>query len=741
LLTSAAAAVTPAVQPSSARRARGLAAPKPVPAEPVLGPAEAAAGVVSTMAGLFDSATNWLSSLPASPVADFLEGALLLVRRALFNSWPGSGSGQTGGQTGTGSGATTGTSTYFTDEALRDYLLALAKQRYGGMFGQTLPQYNYYYMVGGRPVVMDGVAGNGIKSDTNTQVDGVDEADFIENDGNYLYVARNGKLTILGADSAIQSETTLSDNVIGAFLSGDRLTVITQSGFGGWYGPMVRMAYGPWWDWNPQTRVTVFDVSDRTAPTVASQTVYDGSLRDARAVDGKVFLVLDRAIDLPEPLYTEVSLPQAGDWAGLLGSTDGPRRVAKPIRWDGGSEVGYRTYETWDEYVARVGDTIVADSLPHAYTVDADGNLVDLGAVVGAGDIVQPGSDDRQSMVTVVSIDSLNATPGSGFADSVASLVANGGNTIYMTRDALYVATNENDYSELISTTNTRIDRFAIDGLDVAWQASGVVPGTLINQFALDEYNGYLSVSTHSWVSMWSPDKDGGSGTWTSRNESGVYVLDTTGNVLDEVGRLTGLAPGEQLFAVRYVGDMAYLVTFLQTDPLFAIDRSDPTAPTLKGELVIPGFSNYLQPVGDGLLMGIGQEREPGSWNSRLHVSLFDVTDATNPTQIERQFLDESAQYSWSDAQWDHHAVLYSAEDGLLVVPAYSSGYDASGNYTYNQTLTVLRVTSAGIDVLGQIETDEPTIRTARIGDVLYAVSDSHVTAYRLSDFSEITRV
>lgn len=743
----ASAAAAPATELSSTlsstRRARGLAAPKPVAAQPVIGPAAVAADVMTAMTSFFDSAAHWLSGLPASPVSDFLQGALLLVRRALLNSGPGTGSGQTGGQTGTGSGATTGTSTNFTEEELRDYLLALAKQRYGGMFGQTLPHYNYLYMLGGRPVAINDAAGGGIKSDTNTQVDGVDEADFVETDGNYLYVARNGKLTILGADSVVASETTLSDNVVGAFLSGDRLTVITQTGFGGWYGPMVRMAYGPWWDWNPQTRVTVFDVSDRSAPTVASETLYDGSLHDARAIDGKVYLVLDRAIDLPEPIYTEVPAPGAGGWSDLvLGTSGDARRFAKPIRWDGDgpSVSGYRTYETWDEYAARVGDDIVSASLPHAFTVAPDGTLVDLGVVVDAADIVRPGADDRQSVVTVVSIDSLNASPGSGFADSVASLVATNGNAIYMTPDALYVATSEGEYSEFVSTTNTRIDRFAIDGLDLAWQASGVVPGTLINQFSMDEYNGYLNVATHTWASSWTPTADGGVGTWSTRNESGVYVLDTTGNVLDEVGRLTGLAPGEQLFAVRFVGDMAYLVTFLQTDPLFAIDRSDPTSPTLQGELVIPGFSNYLQPVGDGLLLGIGQEREPGTWNSRLHVSLFDVTDATNPIQIERQFLDEGAQWSSSDAQYDHHALLYSAEDGLLVVPMLSSGYDSTGNYTYKQTLKVMRVDASGIEVLGEIQTDEPVIRTARIGDVLYAVTDSYVTAYRLSDLTEVGR-
>jgi len=177
----------------------------------------------------------------------------------------------------------------------------------------------------------------------------------------------------------------------------------------------------------------------------------------------------------------------------------------------------------------------------------------------------------------------------------------------------------------------------------------------------------------------------------------------------------------------------------VQTDPLFAVDLSDPAAPTLLGELVIPGFSNYLQPVGDGLLVGIGQEREAGSWNTHVHATLFDVSDGANPTQITRQFLTENTQWSWSDAQFDHHALLYSADDGLLVVPVYGSGYDAgTGTYRSEQLLKVMRVTSTGLEVIGDIHTDQSVFRTVRIGDVLYAVSDSAVTAYSLSDLTQI---
>ena len=124
-----------------------------------------------------------------------------------------------------------------------------------------------------------------------------------------------------------------------------------------------------------------------------------------------------------------------------------------------------------------------------------------------------------------------------------------------------------------------------------------------------------------------------------------------------------------------------------------------------------------------------------------MHVSLFDVSDGTSLTQIERQFLDEDARWSWSEAQFDHHAVLYSAEDGLLVVPVAASGYDPqTGAYRYDTTLQVLTVDATGITVRGVIHTDGAVSRTVRIGDVLYAIGEDHVSAYRLSDLSEIGR-
>ena len=720
-------ALTPAAAIASAlpgrTPARAVRATRTAQAATVRPAADPALAMGTMLAGFLTSSTNWVSGLPANPVSDLLEGALLLVRRTLINLFPTLNPGQT-----TGQGATTATGAYYTDAELRDYLLGLAMQQYGSLFGQTVPVYgnggpwpDYYYLK------MDGVLpSTGITSGTNTQVNGVDEADFVETDGQYLYVAHNGQLQIVGADLTVAYQTSLSGNVVGQFLAGDRLTVITQSGYS-WYGPMVRMAWGPWWAIDPQTTVTVYDVTDRTAPTVVTQTMFDGRYQEARSVDGVVYLVLQRGLDLPAPSYTDT--PVTPDTSEPVdGQAD---LLMKPGRWEP-TITAYRTYETWDQYVARVGDEIVGLSLPHAYSVDAEGNSVDLGVVAGATDIVRPHTGGAQSVLTLVSVDSTGST-GAAFADSVGAMVASGNNTVYMTQGALYVGTQEYQYTDTGSSDNTRIDRFVIAGTQVAWQASGVVSGTLLNQFAMEEHDGYLNVATHTNASELI------NGTWSTRNDNGVYVLDTAGDTLDVVGSLTGLAPGEHLYAARFVGDTAYLVTFLQTDPLFAIDLSDPTAPTLLGELIIPGFSNYLQSVGEGLLLGIGQEREAGSWNTNVHATLFDVSDPTKLTEITRQFLTENTQWSSSDAQFDHHALLYSAEDGLLVVPVYASGYDPqTGVYRSEQLLKVMRVTASGIEVLGEIRTDQSVFRTVRIGDVLYAISDTSVTAYNISDLTQI---
>src|SRR5690606_5418097 len=154
----------------------------------------------------------------------------------------------------------------------------------------------------------------------------------------------------------------------------------------------------------------------------------------------------------------------------------------------------------------------------------------------------------------------------------------------------------------------------------------------------LDEHAGFLRIATNSG------------------NSNNVYILGQDGGELNVVGRLENIAPGEQLFAVRFMGNRGYVVTFQQIDPLFALDLSNPAHPQLVGELEMPGFSTYLHPVGENYLIGIGRDADLTGRVQGVQVSLFDVTNLAQPRLIER-FVIDTGGYAFSEATYEHHAV------------------------------------------------------------------------------------
>ena len=216
---------------------------------------------------------------------------------------------------------------------------------------------------------------------------------------------------------------------------------------------------------------------------------------------------------------------------------------------------------------------------------------------------------------------------------SAASVVAEG-DTLYATADSVYVATSrwldwrvlsdadvarESDgYTTLIHKFDTSSTRQPV------YEASGEVSGFLLNQFSMDEYQGDLRVAATTSPSWW----------WSEDSESHVTVLRPDGNVLEEIGSVWGLGEGERIFSVRFMGPDAYVVTFRQIDPLYALDLSDPADPEVLGELKIPGFSSYLHPVGADLLLGVGQDASLEGRVEGLQVSLFDVSDPTDPIRV-----------------------------------------------------------------------------------------------------------
>ena len=228
---------------------------------------------------------------------------------------------------------------------------------------------------------------------------------------------------------------------------------------------------------------------------------------------------------------------------------------------------------------------------------------------------------------------------------------------------------------------------------DFTLSATGTVPGYLLNQFSMDEYQGNLRIATTV----------GGRFYWGSTTANDVYVLDSS---MNQVGSILGLGLTEKVYSARFVGSKGYLVTFRQVDPFYILDLSNPAAPKVSGQIKIPGYSSYLHPINDNLVIGIGME------NNQVKVSLFDVTDPANPIETDKYYLNEY----WTDIQNNHHAFLLDTLHSVFFIPGGISGYVLS--YAGNKLTLEKAVSDAGIK------------RAVYINDTLYMISDSKITAY-----------
>jgi uncharacterized secreted protein with C-terminal beta-propeller domain len=291
-------------------------------------------------------------------------------------------------------------------------------------------------------------------------------------------------------------------------------------------------------------------------------------------------------------------------------------------------------------------------------------------------------------------------------------LLANGW-TVYASLEALYVSQTSWywgwGWGE--SDLTTHVHRFELDGDTPVYTASGSVPGWQWSQFALDEEDGFLRMATSSFDWWW-----GGGG----EEGSNVFVLDTEGDTLDEVGAVTGIAPGETIQSVRFIGDTGWLVTFEQVDPLFAIDLGDPTKPEVIGELEIPGFSSYIHHLEAGWLLTAGMGGTEDGTLTGFALKLFDVRDPTNP-MLASEALVESDEWSYSDAMWDHHA--FTLHNGVLSVPLYTWDYDEdTGDWTGFSGLWVNSVdTTDGIVDLGRVDHADLVAGSDCIWDDIYS--------------------
>jgi inhibitor of cysteine peptidase len=537
-------------------------------------------------------------------------------------------------------------------------------------------------------------------SSTNIQVEGVDEADVIKNDGKYIYVVSGNKVVIVDAFPAdnmkVLSEINLSDSVGEIFVNGNRLVVFTRQYSPILYGGIRCMAIGcvmpPYRD-ESKTGVFIYDISNRQDPVLDDNISLTGDYISSRMIDNYVYLVANQYA------YPEGVLP--------------------------------------------------------AY--DKNGET----SVVKADEVYYSPIRDQSFQFTNILVININ-----NGETSEKTVLTGSSQTIFVSKENIYTTYTKYPYwygGRESDLEKTIINKFSIDKDQVQFLSSGEVSGHLLNQFSMDEDKDYFRIATT--ISGYVDNRD------TSTNN--VYVLDKELNV---VGKIEGIAQGESIYSVRFIGDRAYMVTFKHVDPLFVIGLEDPTNPTLLGKLKIPGYSEYLHPLDETHIIGVGKEVDESIDADKVHtegavyytaiqgvkLAIFDVSDVNNPIEMYKEVIGDRG--TQSPAETDHKAFLFDKKRNLLVIPITvaelkpGQSKDMEGEFTF-QGLYVYNVNlEDGFNLKGKIthyENDEAfkksgyyfyggdksISRSLYMDDVLYSFSPSMIKANDLNTLDKINSV
>ena len=576
-------------------------------------------------------------------------------------------------------------------------------------------------------------------SNTNLQVAGVDEADLVETDGEFLYIISGNDLVIVEAGTGdnfrVASRVHLQERPTGMYLSGNRLTLISTGNSASemYFSPGIQ-AFLPWQMYpndfpgsNPTTTVTVLDITDRALPTLVQKTELDGQLITSRVVDGELRLVLSNQHDFPMPIVVESTQNEVSPYEPQEGD---PAQIRLISRWTGN---GAGRYETKEEYLARIHDQLISWAHPHIRELTADGEVTSETALFEPQDLYRPdslveGYITTIAITTIATFDLMSDDPG---VVATANVITTNATTVYATEDNVYLFAPE------VSGANTDVWKFSLNGETHAVDlvAKGKFAGSLLNQFSADEHEGYLRVVA-------------------TLNGSGqsIDVLQQVGSEIQVVGSVTGIAPNESLYSVRFMGSRAFLTTFRRIDPLFAVDLNDPTNPKVLGQLHIAGYSDYLQPIDENHLLAIGRgANETTGFFEELQVSLFDVSDLSNPQLMHRysfaggrSTVTPATGDRWQRGDGDHHSVAYFASEHTLAIPIYTNhgmwddilGVNVAPVFEAGDNgLQLLKIDlDNGFTPITLIEHDTLITRSVSIGDRLFAISSGMVSVHAFAD-------
>ncbi len=529
-------------------------------------------------------------------------------------------------------------------------------------------------------------------SRTNVQVEGVDEADLVKTDGEFIYVGAAKNITILKAypaeEAEILSQITLNGTLNGFFISGDNLAIL-EGDFGASYETLLAT-----------TSIKVYNVTDKMTPVLERNVSIDGYYFNSRMIDDYVYTLIN------SPAYSsdnEVILPR------IYIDDEVEEIPASAVYYSNVSDQHY------------VYTSVLALNV-HDYNQEPTHAAFLLGA----------------TRSLYVSLDNIYIT----FPDTTPFY------TLPWQRSFIY------------KTEQTFIHKIHIENGEIDYIASGKVPGYVLNQFSMDEYNSHFRIATTiGHVARTSEQA-------TSQNN--VYVLDINLNI---AGKLENLAPGERIYSARFMGDRCYLVTFRKVDPLFVLDLRNPSNPKILGQLKITGYSDYLHPYDENHIIGVGKETvaaEEGNfaWFQGVKISLFDVSNVNEPKEVAKYEIGDRGTDSL--VLRDHKAFLFDKSKSLLVLPVSVAEIDESkypdgippntygdyvwqGAYVFNMSIEGGLVLKGGI-THSENDTDltksgyffsspYSVRRTLYIDNMLYTISDRKIKMNTLENLSKVNEI
>ena len=541
--------------------------------------------------------------------------------------------------------------TFTSDQELRTYILdqyaknVLPQETYGGVWADDTAL---------DATTSEGAApdGAGSYSQTNVQEEGVDEADRMKTDGRYLYIASDKSVAIVDAGTpsamAEMSRILVDGYVDSMYLYDDLLVILyipTNGGGNYWdYAGVtesVDIGFCYWLPISAEAAVKIVDVTDPATPVNKGETILEGNLISSRRIGDKLYMVQQFLPDLP--------------------------------RFDYYYEEGRDKNEVIAANTEKLSAMTLEDLIPYYRTVDAGGQVSQDMPLVAYDHFYKPSETSGGSVVTVSTLDL------DDFGKTVEStgLIADA-HTIYASQTALYAVStrwNGEAYENGDGTDiyQTYLYKFSFTADGVVCTGVGGVNGKILNQFSLGEYNDVLRIATTNGE-RWMAD---------GQISSNVYCLENSEGKLNVIGKIEGIAEGEQIYAARFLGDRGYLVTFVTVDPLFTLDMSDPYHPAIVGELKVPGYSDYIHPLSDDYILTIGQDvdlYENSPYIQGMQLAIFDVRDFANPKLLFKESIGDRGTYS--EALYNHKAFTYWAEKNLLAVPV--DLYEKSGaTYPY----------------------------------------------------------